>query len=159
MILILSISCIEEEEKKMTRLESDSEIQNITNVSNINLKIKSTINQFIKNNNDSLLIEVLSGMEESHNQIDTILNSVAQKKLIVLSDALSKKTFQLEYRTENGLDDFRKFLEQEKEKLEKIRQKNEVSDLSNFYEIKIEELEQNIEKINNFLETQNKTNH
>ncbi len=102
---------------------------------------------------------MFSEFEKNHNQVDTIINSVAQKKLIVLSDVFSKKTNQFQISSENGLKDFRIFLEKEKEKLEKIRQKNKVQDLNDFFEKKIEELEQNITTINNFLETQNKPNY
>lgn len=159
MILIVSISCVEEEEKKIMNSESDFEIENITNVSSINFKIKSVINQLIEKSNDSLLIELLSEIEKNHTQVDTIVNSVAQKKLIVLSDGLSTKTYYIKYSTKNSLNDFIKFLENEKYKFEKIRHKNEISELSDFYERKIEELEQNITKINDFLETQNKPNY
>lgn len=159
MILIVSISCVEEEEKKMMNSESDFEIENITNVSSINFKIKSVINQLIEKSNDSLLIELLSEIEKNHSQVDTIVNSVAQKKLIVLSDGLSTKSYYIKSSTKNSLNDFIKFLENEKSKFEKIRHKNEISEMSDFYERKIEELEQNITKINDFLETQNKPNY
>lgn len=158
MILIISTSCNEEEEKKMTQTEYNFEIENITKVSSINSRIKSKINEFIKNSNDSLMIDMFSKIEKNHNQVDTIINSVAQKKLIVLTDSFSKKTTAFETSSENSLKDLKKFLEDEKEKLKKIRHKNEITDLNNFYERKIVELEQNIATINNFLETQNKPN-
>ncbi|HRE76970.1 MAG TPA: hypothetical protein PLL09_04005 [Flavobacterium sp.] len=159
LFMMVSLSCIEEEEKKMTKSEFDFEIENITRLSTINLRLKLAFNQFIEKSEDSLLINMFSEFEKNHNQVDTIINSVAQKKLIVLSDVFSKKTNQFQISSENGLKDFRIFLEKEKEKLEKIRQKNKVQDLNDFYEKKIEELEQNITTINNFLETQNKPNY
>lgn len=158
LLMTVSLSCIEEEEKKMTKSESDFEIESITRLSNINLKIKVAFNHFIQKSEDSLLINMFSEFEKNHNQVDTIINSVAQRKLIVLSDEFSKKTNQFQISSENSLQDFRIFLEKEKEKFEKIRSKNKVPDLNDFYERKIEELEQNIITINNFLETQNKTN-
>jgi hypothetical protein len=159
LFMLVSLSCIEEEEKKMTKSESDFEIENITRLNTINLRLKLAFNQFIEKSEDSLLLNMFSEFKENHNQVDTIINSVAQKKLIVLSDVFSKKANQFQISSENGLKDFRIFLEKEKENLEKIRQKNKVQDLNDFYEKKIEELEQNITKINNFLETQNKPNY
>lgn len=156
--MIVSVSCIQEEEKKITKSESDFEIESITRLSTINLKIKSAINLFIKKSEDSLLINMFSEFEKNHNQVDTIINSFAEKKLIVLTDSFSKKTHAFETSSENGLKDFRIFLEKEKEKLEKTRHKNKITELNDFYEKKIEELEQNISTINNFLETQNKPN-
>lgn len=159
LFMIVLLSCIEEEEKKMTKSESAFEIETLTQLSKINLNIKFALNQFIEKTEDSLLINMLSEFEKSHTQIDTIIDSVAQKHLIVLSDVFSKKTNQFQISSENSLNDFRIFLAREKEKLEKIRQKNKVQDLNDFYERKIEELEQNITTINNFLETKYKPNY
>ncbi|UPQ79617.1 hypothetical protein M0M57_01970 [Flavobacterium azooxidireducens] len=153
MIIIISTSCNDEEEKKMTKSESNFEIESITKLSSINLKIKSAINQFIKKSNDTLLIEMFSEIKKNHSQVDTIVDFVAQKKLIVLTDGFSKKTCAVETSTDNGLKDLKKFLEDEKDKLKKIRHKNKITELNDFYERKIEELEQNIATINIFLET------
>lgn len=156
LLITISLSCIEEEEKKMTKSESEFEIESITKVSSINLRIISAINHFIEKSNDSLLIEMFSEIEKKHNQVDTTLNSVAQKKLIVLTDSFSKKKHAFGTSTDNGLKNLKKILEDEKDKLKKIRHKNKIEELNDFYEVKIEELEQNIATINNFLETQNK---
>lgn len=158
LILFTTIACYEENEKKMTKTESIFEIESITKVSSINSRIKLAINQFIKKSNDSLVIEMMSEIEKNHNQVDTILNSIAQKKLIVLTDSFSKKNYVFETSQEIGLKDLKKILEEEKDKLKKISHKNKDEELTAFYDRKIEELEQNIATINNFLETQNKSN-
>ena len=67
MILIISTSCNNEQEKKTSKSEPNFEIESITNVSSINLKIKSAINQFIEKSNDSVLIEMFSEIEKKHN--------------------------------------------------------------------------------------------
>lgn len=155
--MILSTACIDEAAKRMTRLESNYEIENITKLTLINFKIKISIDRLINQSNDSLLIDLLTSIRKNHLQLDTLLYLVAQKKLIVLTSPLNIKKYAIQPVTKNNLKDLNKFFKNEIDSLKKIRHIYEVSDLNDFYDKKTEELEQNINQINNFLEYKNKS--
>lgn len=156
-IMLTTAAC--QEEKKMNEKETIVDINSINKANNISLQTAVIINEVIAQIKDSNVVNVLTKHKKKHHQIDTVLKSLAQQNLIVLSDTVFKRQQYLKNLTPVHLVSFLDFLEEQKEALQSISELNHNPALQNYYQLKIAELENNISELSELVETQHKSNY
>ena len=148
-ILFFVAAC--KEDDKMIKNELEIDLKNISKANSVNLKTNLITNEIIEKSNDSLLVRMLIKHRNKHRQLDSILKSVAHLNLIVLSENVYKKNKKVSFQSENSPEMVLHNLKAQKEEFEIIYQINQNPGLANYYQKKINELEDNIEELNELI--------
>ncbi|GGD35563.1 hypothetical protein [Flavobacterium orientale] len=152
-VLCFTTDCTEK--KSTNKSDSKIDLKNISNINNISLRVAVVRNELIEKSNDSMIVELLVKQQKNHNQIDSILKSVAQNNLIVLSDTVFQKQNIIKTISENQLEFFLEYIKNQKRELEATRKLNRNSQMNAYYQLKIDELKKNINEINELIKSRN----
>lgn len=107
---------------------TNHDIDIILKANEINIKTLVVSTELIENHiEDSVLVEIIKKQLEQQNQLEKDLKSLAQEKLIVLSDTVFKNQNLLKYNAVHDLENFVLFLENQKKEVTQI--KNQTSDM------------------------------
>ncbi|WP_333696612.1 hypothetical protein [Flavobacterium sp.] len=134
-------------EKKVYSNETHIDVNHLNKANNISLKTAVIANEFINQNPDTLWVNTIQRQKKKNQKIDTLLKSLAQQNLIVLTDTVFKKQKILNKMKSVNIETYITFLKTQKNELQILTELNSNLQLQNYLNSKINEMERNISEL------------